>query len=260
MVYRIKKKIEEAIWFHNGWQGFLKHYNISAGHFIVFRYDGNSHFFVLIFNESACEINYPHNVDTPGESNLLNKGKMLESEKRGSGVQFILAKRPASTYEIGSTSKPRGLSRKKRMKNKDQKEMEELPYQCELNQAKKDRSKEGEDIFHAKQDEHMRTPLAEKTRRPITTEEREKAKHLAQMLKTEKPFLISYLRKGLNIPLSFAWEHFLEGAYNVTLQVRNGSTWSVQFCFNCKIKALLSGEWKKICSRKHAGRWRLLCL
>ncbi|XP_043710118.1 B3 domain-containing protein At4g01580-like [Telopea speciosissima] len=170
------KKIDGAVWFHNGWQGFLKHYNISAGHFLVFRYDGNSHFFVLIFNENACEIKYLHNVDTPGESNLLNKGSMLESGKRGSGVQFSLGKRPASTCDIGSTSKPSGLCRKNRMKNKDQRKMEELPYACEPNQVKKDRSKEGEDTFCMKQDEHMRKPLAERTRRSKTRQEREKAK------------------------------------------------------------------------------------
>ncbi|KAJ4965908.1 hypothetical protein NE237_017757 [Protea cynaroides] len=240
------KNIDGAVWFHNCWQGFLEHYNISAGHFLVFRYDGNSHFFVLIFNETACEIEYPPNVNPPGESNLQNKGLMPGSEERRAGVLFSLRKRPATTCEVELTSKTSRLSRKKKKKNKDQREMEELPHRCELNQVKKERSTEGEDIFCV---EHIGLSLSERTRRPTTTEDREKAKRLAQMLKTKKPsFMVmmkpSYLCKGLNVPLVFAREHFTEGAHNVTLQLREGRTWSVQFYFNYKIKALLSGGWK----------------
>ncbi|KAL9267531.1 B3 domain-containing protein [Drosera capensis] len=42
-----------------GWKEFVSFYSIVLGHFILFRYDGNSRFHVVIFDMSACEIEYP---------------------------------------------------------------------------------------------------------------------------------------------------------------------------------------------------------
>ncbi|KAF5958198.1 hypothetical protein HYC85_005423 [Camellia sinensis] len=47
------------VWLHNGWKEFMKYYSISYGHFLVFQYNGNSIFHVLIFDKSASEIEYP---------------------------------------------------------------------------------------------------------------------------------------------------------------------------------------------------------
>lgn len=46
-------------WFEDGWKEFVSFYSIVLGHFILFRYDGNSRFLVVIFDMSACEIDYP---------------------------------------------------------------------------------------------------------------------------------------------------------------------------------------------------------
>ncbi|CAH9084234.1 unnamed protein product [Cuscuta europaea] len=42
-----------------GWKEFTRKYSIRDGHFLVFRYDGESHFHVIIFDKSATEIEYP---------------------------------------------------------------------------------------------------------------------------------------------------------------------------------------------------------
>ncbi|CAH9139122.1 unnamed protein product [Cuscuta epithymum] len=42
-----------------GWKEFTRKYSIREGHFLVFRYDGESHFHVIIFDKSATEIEYP---------------------------------------------------------------------------------------------------------------------------------------------------------------------------------------------------------
>ncbi|KAK7834223.1 B3 domain-containing transcription factor VRN1 isoform X1 [Quercus suber] len=58
------KKVDNSAWFHNGWQDFVEHYSIRVGYFLVFRYEGNSSFFVHIFNLANSEVNYQNN--TPG--------------------------------------------------------------------------------------------------------------------------------------------------------------------------------------------------
>ncbi|OVA05173.1 B3 DNA binding domain [Macleaya cordata] len=52
------KKPNGGVWFQNGLQEFIECHSISPGHFLVFRYDGNSQFYVLIFDMSGSEIDY----------------------------------------------------------------------------------------------------------------------------------------------------------------------------------------------------------
>ncbi|RVW70810.1 B3 domain-containing transcription factor VRN1 [Vitis vinifera] len=46
--------------FSTGWQRFADFYSIGYGHFLLFRYEGSSHFHVLIFDMTASEIEYPY--------------------------------------------------------------------------------------------------------------------------------------------------------------------------------------------------------
>jgi hypothetical protein len=53
------EKANAKIWFHDGWQNFMEYHSIHYGHFLVFRYEGNSKFHVLVFDNTATEIEYP---------------------------------------------------------------------------------------------------------------------------------------------------------------------------------------------------------
>ncbi|XP_074318168.1 B3 domain-containing transcription factor VRN1-like [Silene latifolia] len=46
-------------WFGDGWHEFVTYYSICHGYFLVFTYGGMSRFNVLIFDMTACEIEYP---------------------------------------------------------------------------------------------------------------------------------------------------------------------------------------------------------
>ncbi|XP_041015198.1 B3 domain-containing protein At1g49475-like [Juglans microcarpa x Juglans regia] len=49
---------EKEIWFHKGWHDFVEYHSIDSGHFLVFRYEGNSNFHVLVFDKTSTEIQY----------------------------------------------------------------------------------------------------------------------------------------------------------------------------------------------------------
>ena len=53
------KKADNNIWFCNGQQDFVEYHSIYYGYFLVFRYEGNSSFHVLIFDKTVTEIQYP---------------------------------------------------------------------------------------------------------------------------------------------------------------------------------------------------------
>ncbi|XAR57839.1 hypothetical protein NMG60_11026121 [Bertholletia excelsa] len=47
------------VWFCKGWKEFAEHYKLGFGHFLMFGYEGNSYFHVVIIDKSATEIEYP---------------------------------------------------------------------------------------------------------------------------------------------------------------------------------------------------------
>ena len=59
------KKVDNNIWFCNGWQDFVEYHSICYGYFLVFRYEGNSSFHVLIFDKTTIEIQYPPKKNPP---------------------------------------------------------------------------------------------------------------------------------------------------------------------------------------------------
>ena len=55
------KKTDNNIWFCNGWQDFVEYHSICYGYLLVFRFEGNSSFHVLIFDKTATKIQNPPN-------------------------------------------------------------------------------------------------------------------------------------------------------------------------------------------------------
>ncbi|XP_050235059.1 uncharacterized protein LOC126683254 [Mercurialis annua] len=66
-------RVQNEIWFDNGWHEFAEHHSICKEYLLVFRYRGFSNFSVLIFDVSSCEIEYPHNdqILTCGDNNRI---------------------------------------------------------------------------------------------------------------------------------------------------------------------------------------------
>ncbi|EXC35446.1 B3 domain-containing transcription factor VRN1 [Morus notabilis] len=54
-------KSNGKVWMDKGWTDFSKYYSLGHGDLLVFRYEGNSKFHVLIFDKSTTEIDYPSN-------------------------------------------------------------------------------------------------------------------------------------------------------------------------------------------------------
>lgn len=50
---------EDKVWMQKGWPEFAKFYSLCFGHSILFEYQGNCNFKVVIFDTSATEIDYP---------------------------------------------------------------------------------------------------------------------------------------------------------------------------------------------------------
>ncbi|CAI9774568.1 unnamed protein product [Fraxinus pennsylvanica] len=53
------EKVEESLWFHDGWEKFVEDHSVSYGYFLLFKYNGNSNFNVHVFDLTATEVHYP---------------------------------------------------------------------------------------------------------------------------------------------------------------------------------------------------------
>ncbi|XP_030940253.1 B3 domain-containing transcription factor VRN1-like [Quercus lobata] len=71
-----------GVWFQNGWSEFASSYGVAVGHLLVFKYKGNSHFDVLIFDATATEIDYT--LD-----NELQVHRIEDDESDDSSVEII---------------------------------------------------------------------------------------------------------------------------------------------------------------------------
>jgi len=65
----------DTIYFTNGWQQFVKDHSLKENDFLVFKYNGESHFEVLIFNgNSLCEKAAPYFVQKCGQAHSPSSG------------------------------------------------------------------------------------------------------------------------------------------------------------------------------------------
>ncbi|KAF4390224.1 hypothetical protein F8388_019879 [Cannabis sativa] len=75
----LTKSSDGNVWMDKGWKAFAQHCSLSRGNNLVFRYEGNCRFNVIIFNKTMVEIDYPfdpnHNVDTKDDISVEVWGK-----------------------------------------------------------------------------------------------------------------------------------------------------------------------------------------
>ncbi|GAB2215085.1 hypothetical protein Droror1_Dr00019460 [Drosera rotundifolia] len=106
-------KSGDVIRLSSGWEKFMENFSIKLGHFLVFRYEGNSCFYVLIFDMSATEIKYPTLVRKVDNETDCNVGaaeevgvpmKMLDESpsKKISGVKFLVPKSEETEADVGN--------------------------------------------------------------------------------------------------------------------------------------------------------------
>ncbi|XP_075643395.1 B3 domain-containing transcription factor VRN1-like [Castanea sativa] len=209
------------VWLQKGWPEFAKYYSVKQGHFLVFRYEGNSHFFVLIFDESATEIDYHFNTSHGGKGKLHNEfiAPNIEDIESYSAIEFLGSFPPSPKTRDKSP----------------------LPY-FRPHKIMKTNSR-------AKGAKGISTTV--RMIQPLNNNETARALQKARAFKPKNPYFKvviqqSYLDRNLNIPKDFVkkYSNILHG--DVNLCVSDGSNWPVEFCkrtdenlkcrFNCRWK------------------------
>ncbi|KAL5788441.1 hypothetical protein ACOSP7_005390 [Xanthoceras sorbifolium] len=265
------RRLDNKVWFYDGWQEFMERFSIGVGYFLVFRYQGNSAFNVYIFNLPSSEINYQSNAlsstvaanhsrqyhifaemedDDSEYSDQLTLNKNINSpglQNLFSGSKYNNSINYASEgnlhqFRDGGSQKLKKAGRKKR----------------KIDPNNPDSSAQDEH----EEDADMRFRFYESAsarKRTVTAEERERAINAAKAFEPINPFCRvvlrpSYLYRGciMYLPSCFAEKNLNGVSGFIKLQLSDGKQWPVR-CLYRGGRAKFSQGWYEFTVENHLG-------
>ncbi|OMO84154.1 hypothetical protein COLO4_22195 [Corchorus olitorius] len=222
-------KGDGKVWLKNGWQEFSKHYALERGQFVVFRYQGNSKFHVVILDTTATEIQYP-----PHTSNHHAQFNEIPEESGNDESIKIIEEIPSAPTR---------------------KFKEKLQVPCPR-PCKKPRSSDPANITEvinleseslAPQAMHNGVPAKKVQKRTWSTsygtqklkagEKRLALERAERAFQSENPFFMRVMQPSyvgltqlctLGLPADFVREHLMKGDCEITLCNSDGKTWPVK--------------------------------
>ncbi|XP_061973624.1 B3 domain-containing transcription factor VRN1-like [Populus nigra] len=266
-------KEHNNIWFDEGWQKFVEHHSIGSGYLVVFRYRGDSNFSVLIFDMTACEIQYRRMRPTGGEGmndaekcSFYDEDEMKDEGSVESLDTHYCRALKSRVFNLnareGGSSKGHGPSSETTVR-KEYLEMTDIDDTSESRRgkslkkhrmtaphgetkAKKSKSKsrlgENELLPECEAIEFVPRGFAK------ASEKSKRAIHAARMFKPKSPSFMVMLRRYnfynhfLYVPLEFAQRHLSDAPRCIKLQVSDGREWPIQINRNqCRYLSISKG-------------------
>ncbi|KAG4164768.1 hypothetical protein ERO13_A13G036900v2 [Gossypium hirsutum] len=264
------KKVDNKVWFQEGWQEFLERYYIRVGYVLVFRYEGNSAFSVSIFNLYNSEINYQTNALVGTQ---YNHGKQYPFEQ----LEDDECISPALQNLFGGSKLNNCINWGGDANLQTSKGVNNQPIRVKLHTSgsgamKPEPKKRGrkrkfdpnvQDSSTGREDDvDMRFRCYESAsarKRTVTAEERERAINAAKAFEPTNPFCRvvlrpSYLYRGciMYLPSCFAEKHLSGVSGSIKLQLPDGRQWSVR-CLYKGGKAKFSQGWYEFTLENNLG-------
>ncbi|MQL74626.1 hypothetical protein Taro_006956 [Colocasia esculenta] len=223
-----------ALFFTDGWRQFTEDHAMETGEFFVFIYYGAARFRLLIFDTSACEKESAFRA-TPSQSttDAEEKGENEQEGTRGGlsgaaamGLASKLRNKWSLQYkESGGEGDPHAAecTLQKEAGAGDAPEGSATPPASALKKtyARKQRRPRG---------------LLLSQRRPVTSEEIERAHKAANAFTSENPFQVIIMRKtgvylghSMPLPHSFAKSYLPKNSRKISLSDCRGKEWEVNF-------------------------------
>ncbi|XP_062014978.1 B3 domain-containing protein REM13-like [Rosa rugosa] len=246
-------RCRDKIWFEKGWPEFSMFCSLDYGSFLVFRYEGNSHFHVCIFDMSATEIDYPitmPKIEEAVEDDDLSIEILEDFQPSPKARKQSPLPRPP--YKKMRTSLSSNANMNFDRENTQPCDMLEKPITKEDSHCTKLEVKRVDDLSAEKDGGVTGGSCGTQTFLIPTCHQvlgSALALRRAYDFKTENPsFIVSMrpsdIQSSLALPLKFAKRHLIKQPdSNITLQVLDGSTWSVEFKYSEEEEARFQHGW-----------------
>ncbi|KAK2665197.1 hypothetical protein Ddye_003771 [Dipteronia dyeriana] len=247
------------MWFDDGWPDFVNHFSICVGYFLVFRYIKNSNFHVLIFDTTACEIQYPYfrGGAKTEEQNFAHHDEMKD-DNSVEIVGFTTPNSPSNSLQNKAFIKhPRSSSK-----------LYMPPSQPSFGQApginrcgkcgtsfKSPNFKHPNNPDSSTQHKHeekvkMQLRFDENDtvrKRKVSTNERKRQIDAANAFEPSNPFCRVVMQPSyiatLCLPSCFSQKHLIGVSSFIKLQISDGKQWPVRCLYRSK-RATLGQGWR----------------
>ncbi|KAJ8764231.1 hypothetical protein K2173_005971 [Erythroxylum novogranatense] len=235
-------KSDDGMWFQKGWEEFAKFYSIADAHFLVFEYKKSCHFHVLIFDRSACEVDYPL-ANGDKEPNVKSKHSRNEKAESDDSVELLEHMYPSHK----SKCPPQYPEPRKNMDNNStstfavsSKSKVLLPPIGDRFCDPKLQVKENVGWMRLPGQNGSLNRMVRRTKRLTNHEKVNALSRATTAFMSNNPFFLIamqptyvYSTRKVGIPSSFARKHLKESG-NTLLCGLDGKTWPVLYRFNAK--------------------------
>ncbi|KAK8606806.1 hypothetical protein V6N13_052563 [Hibiscus sabdariffa] len=221
-------KSDERVRLQKGWREFAEHYSLEFGSFVVFRYEGDGRFHVLIFDRSASEIEYACTRTEHDGDDVSASGKRKENSDLSS---------PLPRKKMRTDSKLDNLSSHISLDDPNS-------GKIKLGNLKKNESScsfKGQ-VYGVGGgiSVRQRAKTASSCSQKLTATEKARAIQAASVFKsTDNPVFMVFMRPSsvhyryrLHIPSDFARKFLTEHNGNLTISNSTGKTWPMKYYCN----------------------------
>ncbi|XP_077219145.1 B3 domain-containing protein Os01g0723500-like [Tasmannia lanceolata] len=233
----------------DGWQEFAKAHSLRVSDFLVFRYDGNMRFSVLIFDKTACEKEdiftsdsfqeptFFHGPEKPGRplKKSLDFGHVVSRQK---ACAIISKKHQSDSFQgkYKPSHIPDGVVR---IQTEDLDPLVGVGGRVHYLRRRQHVMPEEKGKLHYLRRRHQ-----------VMSEEKEKVKERANSFTSNCPFFTkimtsSHVRRGffVEIPICFVRAHLRTERVKMILRVPKGNAWEVKLIILNKRRYGISGGW-----------------
>ncbi|XP_077239726.1 putative B3 domain-containing protein Os03g0621600 [Tasmannia lanceolata] len=225
----LRKKIN-GTYIQDGWKEFSQAHALRESEFLLFRYDGDLHFSVQIYDKTACEREDICNSKTCQESTFQEQKKRAVYSQKASKFE-------SENHLSSNLSASQHSFRGKHMPSPNPEEVVHIETEDpDLRESEIGLHAEGVQYFPRKQS--------------VTSEEKENFQETASSFTSNFPFFTrringSQARQGSSvlIPGCFARAHLPKERANIVLRDLHGKAWEVTLFINKKMGCHISGGW-----------------
>lgn len=231
-------KDKGKIWLDDGWHHFVKDHSICVAYFLVFKYAKNSTFDVLIFDMTACEIDYPYHRGQPNkeEQNSIHDDEM-QCENSTKKLGFRASCKNQMHHSQGSLHRKRLLNGTAGNFSRPSSAVQD-DHQTEF--------VDGQALSALL--EEMGISIS-RSCLSLEAEERQRVITAARLFEPRNPSFMVIVRGNerrkayLFIPIKFVNNYLCEVPKFIKVQASDGREWSIQTRYSHTGALYLSGGW-----------------
>ncbi|KAM6591508.1 hypothetical protein CsatA_014113 [Cannabis sativa] len=232
----LTKSRDGKVWMKKGWDKFAQHCSLRRGNFLVFGYEGDSEFHVIIFDTNTMEIDYPsnhpnhyekHNVDIDEEEEEEEEEEEDDDDDDDESIEVLNS---FPRYPKTRDKSPIPCSRlQKKIRTSG-------PVKAPTNNLSHLRKSKAKVMKKGSLPSKVDKSTPKRCQKPTSVNRNTTALERANLFESDYPFFAVIMKKyyatslrNFHVPSWFARTYIIKKQCEASLWVSNGESWSVHY-------------------------------